>query len=136
VTDGEAIIEGWRCYVSGDQLRHAESNGGFCMQVDKDGGLAGDNCYCPPAVVAWLFEPLHAQLRASEAEVARLTRELDDVRKLDAVFTHQQLALWADGWAATLDRLDAPTLTAAGYPSPAAARRAAVEYLEKESKGG
>lgn len=54
----KTVIDGWRCYVAGDGIRHAESNGGFSVQLDKHGGLAGDNCYAPPAVVLWLIRPL------------------------------------------------------------------------------
>lgn len=58
---------------------------------------------------------LRAKLRASEAEVARLTRELEDVRKLLTELAHSPGAKYGDQWTT-------------------AARRAAVEYLEKESK--
>ena len=80
---------------------------------------------------------LRAQLRASESEVARLTRELEDARKLDE---------WAIGgrtwrsWNAPGFGICALQLAGSGMKfeerDAAAARRAAVEYLEKEKSDG
>lgn len=76
----EVRIEGWTCYVSGDSLRCARhGNGGFELQLDKDGGLGGDCCYVPTAVLAWLVAPLlHAAWDACAGVL--MPSQRDDLR--------------------------------------------------------
>ncbi|UOF77337.1 hypothetical protein [Caudoviricetes sp.] len=58
---GSEFIEVWECYVSGDGLRVARNAHGECVSVTKEGALACDDAYVPPAVFAWLIRHLASQ---------------------------------------------------------------------------
>lgn len=79
---------------------------------------------------------LRSHLLASEAECERLRREVEDVRFLDEHCSLIDLQRWAGPtWSLEVGHPDfAHGNHRVTRPTPAEARRAAVEYLEKKEK--